>query len=106
VGKAPEPHHVSAAKVRIDTRMKLASRWNRQRYGDSPTVQINAQSGSLIAILAALPPVGAPEEIDVTQDAVVEKAEQKISVIPMELRETDELVRANKAKQDEDEGIV
>lgn len=78
---------VSAAKVRIDTRLKIASRLNRDRYGEAPTVTVNAQSGSLVSILSALPPPGAPEEeprpaIDVTPIKV-----QKERVIPMELRD-------------------
>jgi len=53
---------VSSAKLRVDTRMKLASRWHKARYGETPGVVLNAQSGSLIAILSSLPPLTAPEE--------------------------------------------
>ena len=53
---------VASAKLRVDTRMKLAQRWNRAKYGEQPNLQINAQGGSLISILQGLPPVVAPEE--------------------------------------------
>lgn len=73
------PHDVTAAKLRIDTRLKLASRWNRARYGETPNVQINASSGSLISILAALPPMLGTEpernEIDVTPAPVKQHEE-------------------------------
>ncbi len=68
---AANPYEVTAAKLRIDTRLKLASRWNRARYGETPAVTVNAGGGSLVAILAGLPSIGAPESderepIDVT----------------------------------------
>lgn len=68
---ATEPHHVTAAKIRSDLRARMAGRLDRQRFGETPNLQINAQAGSLVSILSALPPVRAPEEIDVT--AVEEK---------------------------------
>ena len=34
-----EPSHVSAAKLRIETRLRVAGKWNRARYGDSVTVE-------------------------------------------------------------------
>ena len=72
-----DPDMIQHAKLRVDTRTKLASRLNRNRYGETPQVQINAQSGSLIAILSALPPLRAPEEIDVTpEDAKIERAQK------------------------------
>ncbi len=68
--EATDGTQVSSAKLRVDTRLKLASRWNRQRYGEIPSVNINAQAGSLISILSSLPPLTAPEEheeeIDIT----------------------------------------
>jgi hypothetical protein len=59
---ATDGTQVSSATLRVNTRLKLASRWNRQRYGETPSLQINAQAGSLISILQSLPPVLAPEE--------------------------------------------
>ena len=91
---------VPHAKLRVDTRLKIAAKWDRQRYGETPNVQINAQSGSLVAILSSLPALRAPEEdaplsaIDVTPVRV-----QQEKVIPMELREADEKAKAEeKAK--------
>lgn len=61
---------VGRSKLRVDTRMRLASRWDRARYGENPNVNITAQAGSLISILSSLPPVKAPEEIEVKDDDV------------------------------------
>ena len=100
---------VQKAKLQIDTRFKMAKGLDRQRFGDVPALQINAQSGSIIAILASLPPVRAPEEIDVTPEDVKIEALKKESVIPIELKDTDALFKENKAKQaalDEEDGIV
>lgn len=36
---AEEPAVVSAAKLRIETRQKIASGWNRERYGDTLRVE-------------------------------------------------------------------
>jgi len=71
VAGTKDPVDVQVARLRIDTHLRLAARWDRQRYGETPATTINANAGSLIAILAALPPVVAPEEhleIDVTPD--------------------------------------
>ena len=65
---ATDGTQVSSAKLRVDTRMKLASRWHRARYGDQPNVQITAQTGSLISILSGLPPVAAPQEKVIEQE--------------------------------------
>ena len=65
-----EPQKITAAKLRIDTRLRLAGRWDRRRYGENyGNVQINAQAGSLVSILSSLPPLGAPEEIELNPDA-------------------------------------
>ena len=61
-------HHVTAAKIRADYRFRMASRINRNQFGETPAVNINAAAGSLISILSSLPPIRAPEEIDVTPD--------------------------------------
>ena len=100
---------IPKAKLQIDTRLKMAKGLDRQRFGDVPALQINAQSGSIISILASLPPVRAPEEIDVTPEDVKIEALKKTTVIPMELKDTDALFKENAAKQaalDEEDGIV
>ena len=49
------PSESSAAdKLRVETRMKLASKWDRARYGEQTQVQVGG-SVSLIALLASLP---------------------------------------------------
>ena len=101
---AEQPHHVTAANNRAKYRAQLAGKLDRQRFGEIPAFQINAQSGSIISILAALPPVKAPEEIDVTPEEVRIEALKKTTVIPMELKDADELFKENKAKQDREDG--
>ncbi len=79
-----EPSTVAHAKLRVDTRLKLASRWNRQRYGETPQIQINAASGSLVAILSALPPLPPAEPIDAIAEEVKEEKEY---ATPKELKD-------------------
>lgn len=45
---------VGDRKLRIDSRMKLASKWNRQRYGDTLTVNRNEARPSEDEILAKI----------------------------------------------------
>lgn len=47
--------NVNAKKLRVETRMKLASKWDRHRYGESMDMKIS-NSVSLIALLSTMPP--------------------------------------------------
>ena len=88
IADGASPEDVALARLQIDTRLKVAAKWDRQRYGEAPQVNITAQSGSLVSILSALPALRAPEEeaqavtIDVTPKRV-----QPEKVVPMELRD-------------------
>lgn len=46
--------NVAAKKLRVETRMKLAGKWDRHRYGEQTNVQVGG-SVSLISLLASLP---------------------------------------------------
>lgn len=46
---------VARDKLRIDTRLKVAAKWNKQRYGEVPGMAINLGANSLVAILGGLP---------------------------------------------------
>lgn len=56
-------------KLRIDTRLKLAGKWNRERYGDQTDLKVSGHV-SLITVLGSLP--RGREAIDVTPIAVTE----------------------------------
>jgi hypothetical protein len=53
-GGSPEAGEVQRDKLRIDTRLKLASKLNRARYGDAVEHK-HTGSVSLIAVLSSLP---------------------------------------------------
>lgn len=61
-GVEPERDAVAKAKLQIDTRMRLASKWARDRYGESSEVRHTGQV-SLVAVLSSLP---RGRQIDVT----------------------------------------
>ena len=46
--------NVAAKKLRVETRMKLAGKWDRHRYGEQTNVQVGG-SVSLISLLASIP---------------------------------------------------
>ena len=50
-------------KLQIETRMKLAGKWDRKRYGEHTKVEHSGMVTSLIQVLASLP---SPHERDVT----------------------------------------
>lgn len=53
---ADEASHVTAAKLRVETRLKLAGKWDRERYGerDSGGVRVEINLGNVAAEIAAL----------------------------------------------------
>ena len=55
-----EGANVNAKKLRVETRMKLAGKWDRHRYGESMDMKVSG-SVSLIALLSNMPPD--PEKI-------------------------------------------
>lgn len=52
---ADEEKGVPKAKLMVDTRFKVAQRWNRAKYGEAAQTQINVGANSLVAILQGLP---------------------------------------------------
>ena len=46
--------NVAAKKLRVETRMKLAGKWDRHRYGENMEMKVTG-SVSLISLLASLP---------------------------------------------------
>lgn len=66
---ADEASHVSAAKLRVDTRLKLAGKLDRERYGerDQGNVRVEINLGNLAQEIAALEQrLGLTPTIDVT----------------------------------------
>jgi hypothetical protein len=63
-----EAGEVQRDKLRIDTRLKLAGKWNRDRYGDATEVK-HTGSVSLLAILSSMPRGNVIEQ-DATPPAV------------------------------------
>ena len=61
---------VQRDKLRIETRLKLAGKWNRGVYGDATEVK-HTGSVSLVALLSGIP----RQEIDVTPPAALPAAE-------------------------------
>ena len=75
------------AKLRIDARKWLASRWDRGRFGENVKVEVNHSVG-LISLLSSLPKLIEGEVVD------VEALEAPcISDVPVELREDVEMVK-------------
>jgi hypothetical protein len=66
IADGASPEDVSVAKLQIDTRLKLASKWNAQRYGDNRKVEVSGNVG-LIAMLASITE-DEPPAIDVTPE--------------------------------------
>lgn len=52
---ADNGNDVPRDKLRIDTRLKVAARWNRARYGEVAATNISIGANSLVAILSGLP---------------------------------------------------
>lgn len=55
---------VAKAKLQIDTRLRIATKWDRARYGDATEVK-HSGTVSLVAILSSMP---RGREVDVTPD--------------------------------------
>ena len=64
IADGASPEDVSVAKLQIDTRLRLASKWNASRYGDNRKVEVSGNVG-LIAMLAGIQE-DEPPAIDVT----------------------------------------
>ncbi len=65
---------IAKASIRSKTRLHLAGKWDRGRYGDSSEVKHSGVIGmNLMAVLASLPRAGA--EVDVTP-VVVQQVKQ------------------------------
>ena len=59
------PEDVAVRKLRVDTNLRVASKWDRARYGENAKVEHSGMVGmNLMAVLASLPRAGA--EVDVT----------------------------------------
>jgi hypothetical protein len=84
----PDPKTVGRDKLRVDTRLKIAAKWDRQRYGEqSQSLTVNAGGGSLVQILASLPPLQPTEALeDKTEINVTPEREQPTRVVPMDVR--------------------
>ncbi len=50
-----EGANVNAKKLRVETKMKMAGKWDRHRYGESMDMKVSG-SVSLIALLSNMPP--------------------------------------------------
>ena len=65
--------NAASDKLRIETRLKLASRWDRNRYGEQTHVQVGG-SVSLISLLASLPRGNEPIEAEFSEITDEKKA--------------------------------
>ncbi len=67
-----EASHVTAAKLRVDTRLKIAGKWDRDRYGerDAGGVKIEISLGNVAAEIAALEQRLGMRTIDVLPEPV------------------------------------
>jgi hypothetical protein len=79
VADGATPEDVAVAKLRISTRLSLAGKWDRRRYGEHTKVEHSGTVTSLIQVLASLP---GPHERDVTPQ-VPQLTEQPIDVVPV-----------------------
>lgn len=69
-----DPDTVGVAKLRSETRLRVAGKWDRGRYGDSSEVKHSGAIGmNLMAVLASLPRAGAEKEVPAVP--VLESAE-------------------------------
>lgn len=81
-------------KVRIDTRLKIAGKWDKRKYGEQSGVSINLGSNSLVAILSGMGSAPAIAEQDAIEGEVVEVTPEKIpeknsEILPVPLTESD-----------------
>ena len=67
IADGADAESVAAAKLRISTRLSLAGKWDRRRYGEHTKVEHSGAVTSLIQVLSSLPSRG---ERDVTPEAV------------------------------------
>lgn len=75
-----EGANVNAKKLRVETRMKLAGKWDRHRYGESMDMKVSG-SVSLIALLSTMPPdpsLPEPEAEQLTENPPIEGESQRI----------------------------
>lgn len=73
------------SKLRIESRLKLASKWHKKRYGDTVDVKHNVAAGGLMIVMAQLSPqeqekVISPERVVAIQEQEAEAGE----VVPAE----------------------
>lgn len=64
-------------KLRIETRLKLAGKWNRERYGETTEIK-HSGNVSLISVLATLPRTGEVIDVPVEKPALASKDEAPI----------------------------
>jgi hypothetical protein len=64
IADGADPEFVPAAKLKVDTRLKLAGKWDRARYGEKTEVKHSGLVPTLVIEIGGVP--AAPREIDVT----------------------------------------
>lgn len=79
-----DPEAVPHAKLKIDTRMKVAARWNRSKYGEVAQTQINVGANSLVAILSGLPSAQVEAERQEKIAERLEAAPELVEGVPIE----------------------
>lgn len=85
-----DPEFVPHAKLRVETRMKVASRWNRAKYGEVAQTQINVGANSLVAILSGLPSAQVEAERQEKLEAnpeLIEDAQMVETLVPVPVNE-------------------
>ena len=88
IADSTDPDWVGVAKLRIDQRNKLGSKWFKSRYGDDSKISVNVGGGSLVSILAGLPVGVRPEPVEepAKRGRVIEaeREAEAVSVVPAE----------------------
>lgn len=77
IADGAKPEDVSVARLRVETRFRRASKWDRGRYGDATEVK-HTGSVSLVAVLSSLP----RQEVDVTPRVAEPALEDKNKEVP------------------------
>lgn len=70
VGVADDEEDVSRGKLMVDTRLRVAAKWDKKRYGDEKSgLTLNMGANSLLAVLSGMPSAA---ETDRREKAILE----------------------------------
>lgn len=82
------PEDVAAAKLRITTRLSLAGKWDRRRYGEHTKVEHSGSVSSLIQVLSSLPRDVTPQPAALAAPALTQPIDATPVIVPQPVSRT------------------